>query len=854
MEEIKTTNEAVRGSKYDFNDWNDIEVSLPESERKVIEMLKGLAITGTSNKESYERILDTIDNLYFDLKSDKIITDSICIPINESIIKIKSSKGSKANQIKEKNTLDRLKISVDKFNNNKSWREIPISINNDPIEIKMIYLMYHIEGMIKHIDKISEEEQYDLIFGCSKIINKLETIDVIHKTNKNLLKVSKELIADLKFKYNQFLRICDFDIMTASVNYPKFFIKTSYDKILPGLAIKPYKSQIEVIDAIRNNKESLICLNTLTGEGKTSLIVAIATLALQMRKNNNLEVIYCCSEKLRTVRQQVGQYAYNGIIPFGIAIKDKNNKISISDNWNCKKFKIDRILTIADIESTIELLKENTKDYILVFDEPTVGLDIINSPMVNYLTKIFTYMPKITILASATLPRVLETKFINRNINFIKSNRVQIGSEISDLNGQIYIPHLGCKDYESLEKVINKIEEDGFLQKCYTASIVNSMYILLCRITKTRKIELNDIEDFNKYMIKPGNMNQQTIQNLGMSYLKKVLDISYADNSIIITFCNCKFNKFVVDFDKLASDAEIFENQSLIVTTNPIQFFDNHFMKYIDNITKEINSSFASLYKNYQKEIAIFQQKIEEAKVLPKKLSSIEREKLLEERLNDLDNKKPQIGLPLKYIIGSSEYFEKRNVDNRREFLRPELIDWNTISCQDKHQFGLALGIGILSPKNMSNSYTRKVMELASNGFLAYILADDDICYGTNYPIENVIVDNTCMLQHSVKTIFQVFARAGRPGKSWKANIFAHSDIIKMINDYVFDTNYYDIESINMNIALEALEPLKHDIVLEDKIIENKILEKENNIMNIIQTELSSNNNELSWEEQADML
>jgi DNA helicase TIP49 (TBP-interacting protein) len=130
------------------------------------------------------------------------------------------------------------------------------------------------------------------------------------------------------------------------------------------MGLSPYKSQVDVIKSIAKNKDSglLLCLNTLTGEGKTSLCVAIAKLALHIRNtsNTNCELIYCCSEKLKTVRQQVGQYAYNGLIPFGIATRDDLTKNPIIvDNYNCKKLEIKRILTIADIESTIDLLKTN---------------------------------------------------------------------------------------------------------------------------------------------------------------------------------------------------------------------------------------------------------------------------------------------------------------------------------------------------------------------------------------------------------------------------------------------------------------------------------------------------------------
>jgi hypothetical protein len=142
-------------------------------------------------------------------------------------------------------------------------------------------------------------------------------------------------------------------------------------------------------------------------------------------------------------------------------------------------------------------------------------------------------------------------------------------------------------------------------------------------------------------------------------------------------------------------------------------------------------------------------------------------------------------------------------------------IDFNDIYCTDDQKMGLVLGIGLYSPSTMDRSYTNLVIEWASQGLLAFIIADDDICYGTNYPIENVIVDNSpAVITHSVNTIFQVFSRAGRPGKSWKANIYAHTEILTKIDSFVKDNTFKDIETDNFNIAL-----IKSSLI---QVLENK--------------------------------
>lgn len=224
---------------------------------------------------------------------------------------------------------------------------------------------------------------------------------------------------------------------------------------------------------------------------------------------------------------------------------------------------------------------------------------------------------------------------------------------------------------------------------------------------------------------------------------------------------------------------------------------------------------FSDIYSKYLNDKRIYEEKCEKimdvkaekSKTKSKNMddkNGFDYEMERQQKLNSLAI--PKIQIDDIYIIGSSEYLkERRSTIPPRSLPVLEYIKWDTIVCEDRLLMGLALGIGIFSPIRMHESYTRTVIELASNGHLAFLVADDDICYGTNYPIENVIVDHTCMSTHSVKTIFQVFARAGRPGKSWRSNIYADSSIIEIINEYIYSTSYIDKETINMNKALHMV-------------------------------------------------
>jgi len=757
---------------------------------------------------------------------------------------------------------------------------IPESNTHDSIELTIMSLMGYMHEFARNIKECKEEAIYDLVFGIAKIIDSMRDLIVRDTKTAKHVNIQPQLITDLETCYSNFMSKINekgmFDVVLACRKYPKLLCATSYDRVLPGLAMSPYPSQISIINGLRSafktNQGLLACLNTLTGEGKTTLIVAIAQLALSIRATGkdyekSIEVIYCCSEKLKTVRTQVGQCAFNGLIPFGVATKNENpdkpskpgkfstRNVAITDNYNCIKMGTPRILVMADIQSAIHLLSEpgaSTK-YILVLDEPTVGLDQPHSLMVDYLAQIYAVMPKWTIFSTATAPareqipmleQLFTSKYPGAAIDYIKSTRVQIGSEISDLDGNIFIPHGECKSLDDLSRVISKIESDIFLQKPYTANIVQQMDQLLVSLSKEYGFSLttgsNPVPDFKEYMMQPGHMNQQSIQNLGLQILKKVLgEASKMDecivgddqsnptisSQIVTKFCSLGLNKKGIDFTTLASGADQFSSQTLIVTSDPENFFNKYFNETWINDMHELignkDKSFASIFAKYSKDLEKYKkdlEKIERGIEMKSKSkgsgdctedgavngkSSKEAVDHKYEREDGAQSlKKPKILIPESFIIGSPSYMRTRSGINPRIYHPNEDIDWEAIHCPDDYKTGLDLGIGIFAPGIMSPSYTRKVIDLASNGELAYIIANDDITYGTNYPIENIIVDNTCMSAHSAKTIFQVFARAGRPGKSWRANVFADRKVLAVINDYIFNKEYVDIEAKNMNKAL----------------------------------------------------
>jgi hypothetical protein len=109
---------------------------------------------------------------------------------------------------------------------------------------------------------------------------------------------------------------------------------------------------------------------------------------------------------------------------------------------------------------------------------------------------------------------------------------------------------------------------------------------------------------------------------------------------------------------------------------------------------------------------------------------------------------------------------------------------------------------------------------------LAYIISTPIISYGTNLPIENIFINETCFVSdsmaktsQSVNTILQLFGRAGRPNKSYVAQIWAHDKVLDIVKNFVNDPTFVDIEVINMNKALyrSVLNPMIEKMLLRIK-------------------------------------
>lgn len=144
--------------------------------------------------------------------------------------------------------------------------------------------------------------------------------------------------------------------------------------------------------------------------------------------------------------------------------------------------------------------------------------------------------------------------------------------------------------------------------------------------------------------------------------------------------------------------------------------------------------------------------------------------------------------------INTSEHFQKycknKEANHWSMLIKPIPIENSGVLdlIEEVDDFVLKLlycGVGIYSEKGLSAKYLDKVEELASLNYLAFIITDQSLCYGTNFPISNVILRDELVEKLNMNEMFQLIGRAGRVGQSWTARAFLQEQGLERLNSYI---------------------------------------------------------------------
>jgi Skp family chaperone for outer membrane proteins len=752
---------------------------------------------------------------------------------------------------------------------------------------------------------------YGIIVSMQRFVNFAKGYvgeSILHSSERET--VSATLIADLEAKLGALKEIFQFEGLKVYRYAPQLLVQCKYDVAVPTRSIRPYPHQAQVVDFLDENFDDGVCVGyvAMTNSGKTCTAAALAKLVQKKRledpKYADLQLIFCCN--LPAVKDQVAQWTFNianvaDPVPFGIGCMDSRGP-RVVNSFNCKS-DAERIVIVCSPDVARRLLAADSgaasEKYVVFHDEPTVGADVLGSSSLQQNVETMMCPSKWSIWSSATLPPrdkmtrfidIARSKFPSVKVEYVYSNKIQIGCDIYTYNGDVVMPHLGCKTQEELTTTIRKIKGNPFLGRPYTPNVVETIWLLMVRH------KVRDIPNIGVLFGNVDNLTADTVRETAMSLLEI---LATQPNAVIETICaspitahrlskaapeaaastdevfeweeekkpECRVTNRLV-FEHLGTtEAHKFLQPTLIASAEPLKFAITNFADLIGHITARVRSV-KKLYSDYEKELSAWQaqyDRIEKdigaaAKQRDRdapRMGSAEDE--ISRRQQAMQESKPILSFPKDLQVNTLEHIQRfakgTNVVINPQFVRAPIvttkidpnpdrskserqsdtarIDVNKINVPEEVLFLLFAGIGIYAPscKHLNDGYLAIVLALAKEGKLAFLVCDSTICYGTNYPVNRTITLPDFAALHSTNTLQQYMSRAGRVGQSWIAEAYVDDDTARRLIAccHVETSSDEDREITNMVATLDAIEEAsqKRDEELMERIHEEMRLEAE---------------------------
>ena len=653
-------------------------------------------------------------------------------------------------------------------------------------------------------------------------------------------KVALSLQYDISEKYKEMEKHFPFDGIYLYSRAPHLLYWSPYDKYLPQNTITIRDHQQDIIKTVVDNIHTgFFCTyRAMIGSGKTTSVCGIAKYIMWLRYSRSLykrmQLLFACN--LISVRNQVAQICFNMSIPFGIARIDSRNEhgYRVVNNYNCKS-DADRVVLIASPElaaSIIEYTENGQDNFILFHDEPTIGADMFEVGLEKNV-KLMTTLTKRTIMSSATLPNVnvlaqiLSPPVPTTAMFDIISTDIQVSCDIKTFNSELVVPFSYCETSTDLKKVIDAIKNIPFLGRSLTSNVALALW------SRMHKLHIN-VPDIATTFKNVANMNASSVRD---TILVMLAELAKQDDAIVRDICtNLNKDDEHVTLEHKSfgtSQAFIYPNMSLIATTNPSVFVLDSFGELLNDLEKVGIVSATKLFDNYTKLTEKFNTQLEEtiSKMKTdgyakkggklKAASSDEREKMR----NDLENNAPSVAFPEWAQIGTVEHYAKYCPRNKKDAYRTPLMfemmidHFYKLSTSEQYILLLMCGIGVYQPsaRIFDDTYFDLVLELASEGKLAYVVADASISYGTNYPFNRVIITDDFAKVHSTNTLLQLMGRAGRVGKSWKAEVIMSNIAIKNMFVSLLDQE----SNIELSNIKRMIIKIKYD---RDKFVERLLI------------------------------
>jgi hypothetical protein len=640
----------------------------------------------------------------------------------------------------------------------------------------------------------------------------LTTRTLSHARLYNIHGVSIHATSDLETMLKYVQNKITFSFKKLAISSPTSFLDRY--SLLQQEVVKLRPFQTNFIDFIKNTDGNyLILLKAMIGHGKTITSMAMAFCAASIADSqfatwsttadisaitehttvHTVQMMYVCSYD--AVRFDVSQFCHSQRCKFAIATWDPtSDKPKVTPSFICRKkigtrhnmkyIKIVPVVICDPLSALYIMMNEPNNERIVFYDEPTGTADQIDSLHTKITVGSMTLAPKM-VWSSATLPSNDElSPIINEwktnfgtnldgspaQIKQITAMNTQIGCQLMSISRQKISPHSRCKTLKELTQIIHRIKTEPFVAKMYT---ISEVFLIRDKMEECGINNLFDIEEHLKN--DPKNMSHTEMVNICIQLLEKLAETK--SNIKINNVCHIienRVNNNKIDINNLCTtNKKLFHKPTLVATRDTF------------TVTRVMLKSYVTTLNNnnivkYEEKLADVLREITENTI----------------KCNDEINK-------LKNNKNISSLDERKNMENKIKqsyIVKAEFLDnlhdpkfpfdiYDMCDLPDTEEWiilALLSGIGIYSESDLlTTNYKSKIKKLALNGSLRYIIADDSIMYGTNWPIANVICLDDMADAHSIASIMQLFGRAGRVGKSSTAYAYCSDKVIERLMIYI---------------------------------------------------------------------
>ncbi len=865
--ESYTLKSILANTSVNINDKSALEAKIDEPDIKKLKVL-GNHFYGDVRIKLKQKFTEYLKNI----NTDVDITNDTKTKDTKS--KNKKKITATADEIRKKNASTKVADTVDVVLATFSMENLTpqTGFKSDIIEIRGMTFMYIMCYMMKNRDKgkysgSKYSEVLNLMVSVQRYINACrDYIGTDMVTPNAMTTISLDHITDLKVIYDQMLKMYPFNGYDIIQKVPKLIIWSDFDQYIPSKGFAPRGHQINLINQFIKDfdKGKLVQYTAMIGSGKTTAVIMIATLVRFLRKHEpakyeHLQMIFCCN--LESVKRQVAIICYNSDIEFALGYVKIDGTLKISNSFMCKN-KVPLVVICSPDVAHI-MLSDRTKDplpyqrYILYHDEPTQSADIAGSMSLRENVMIMRNPPKWCIESSATLPDINQltpiishVKSVNPQIHIysVTSSEIQIGCDVKSFSGDYVVPYIGCKTGKELKEIIKNIRLTPFIGRMLTSNIAMTLWKLGSDLNITNFPDIPskfaDISNLKADKVRETILEMLDIfSNESNAVIEKVCESKIFENDVKVQEKKPKpkedenmgfewdddeseesqmsqssqIKQDYINFQKLGTtDAYKCPTLTLIACLNPFEFATTNFQELLLLMAEDGVKSASRILEKYHRETNTFNEMIEKMK-----RNNKDTEDKLSQKIQEQEESKPTIDFPTSFQIKTKNFYKKfsdkldktdlvmRNVNSL------ETIDGiDDMNVADHVKLLLFAGVGIYSPTNKNTEcpiYQSCVLKLASEGKLAYLVADNSISYGTNYPIGVVMICDDFSNIHSIYTLFQLMGRAGRVGQSWKAEAYIGSDMAKKLIDYTLHPERYDIEAQNINNMVEILKTEEED-------------------------------------------